>query len=125
VLLQREAIRSAMDEPDFEKRLFITPLFDPERQIGPGSIDLRLGSGFIEVRRRDAEVIDPFEVGTPSRIATQERYDIPIGESFVLHPGQFLLGATLEFIGMPNNLGGQVVGTEPVKHFETLSVHKF
>jgi dCTP deaminase len=86
------------------------PLLDQDEQLSAGSVDLRLGSGFIEVRRRDAHIIDPFADIPVAESLIQDRYDIPIGESFVLHPGQFLLGATFEFVRLPNHLGGQVLG---------------
>jgi dCTP deaminase len=110
MLLQREALLEAMQEPDLSKRLVVTPILDAARQIGAGSIDLRLGSGFIEVRRRGAYVIDPFDPSPVSDALTQERYAIPIGESFFLHPGQFLLGASFEFVRLPAHIGGQVLG---------------
>jgi dCTP deaminase len=34
---------------------------------------------------------------------------VPLGEHLVLHPGQFLLGSTLEFIRLPRRLGAQVL----------------
>jgi dCTP deaminase len=110
MLLQREAILNAMAEPDLSKRLVVTPLLDRDKQVGAGSVDLRLGSGFIEVRRREAHVIDPFEPGPIAEAMVEERYDIPIGESFFLHPGQFLLGATFEYVHLPADLAGQVLG---------------
>lgn len=110
MLLQREAIHAAMAEKTLSKRLVVTPLLDKDKQVGPSSIDLRLGSGFIEVRRREAHVIDPFEDSGVDAATLQDSYDVPIGESLFLHPGQFLLGATFEFIRLPPGLGGQVLG---------------
>jgi dCTP deaminase len=110
MFLQREALTEAMENPNLLERLIVTPLLDIETQVGAGSIDLRLGSGFIEVRRREAHVIDPFAELPISDTLTEDRYDIPIGESFFLHPGQFLLGATFEFVRLPAHLVGQVLG---------------
>lgn len=110
MLLHHEALVEAMKEDILERRLIVTPLLDRREQIGAGSIDLRLGSGFIEARRREAQVIDPFAQESVPQLVTQERYDIPIGESFFLHPGQFLLGATFEFVRLPAHLAGQVLG---------------
>lgn len=109
-LLQKEALIDALHADDVTKRLVVTPLLDPDKQINAGSIDLRLGSGFIEVRRREAEIVDPFSGGAPGMGSIEERYEVPIGESLILHPGQFLLGATFEFIGLPSNMAGQVLG---------------
>ncbi len=35
---------------------------------------------------------------------------VPIGDYFVLHPGQFVLGETLEWVHLPKNLVAFVVG---------------
>jgi dCTP deaminase len=35
---------------------------------------------------------------------------VPIGDFFVLHPGQFVLGETLEWIHLPKNLVAFVIG---------------
>ncbi len=35
---------------------------------------------------------------------------VPFGREYVLHPGHFVLGATLEWIRLPRNLAGYVVG---------------
>jgi dCTP deaminase len=41
---------------------------------------------------------------------TTDRTYIPIGSAFVLHPGQFVLTATLEYISLPPDLVAYVVG---------------
>ena len=79
-----------MHEATLDHRLVITPLLD-ESQVGPASIDLRLGSSFIETRRRGAHVIDPSDAGSISSSISQDRYEVPLGESLYIHPGQFLL----------------------------------
>lgn len=110
MLLEHEAIVAAMAEPDLSDRLVITPILDAEEQIGAASVDLRLGSSFIEIRRRNEHVVDPFEELPVAKTVTTERWNIPFGESFVLHPGQFILGATFEFVRLPSSIGGQVLG---------------
>jgi dCTP deaminase len=35
---------------------------------------------------------------------------VPFGETFVLHPGRFVLGSTVEWIKLPNNYAAYVVG---------------
>lgn len=108
-LLQREAIRDRLEHPDNSSRLFITPLLDNE-QVNHASIDLRLGSEFIETRRRAEDAIDPYGGEGFLAADSQERYEVPFGERMVLHPGQFLLGSTFEFLRLPLDLGGQVLG---------------
>lgn len=105
-LLLREQLTSAMAEPSLSKRLVVTPLLDPG-QVGPGSIDLRLGTEFIEPDRRTRGIIDPY---APENLSASDRETyVPLGERLVLHPGQFVLGATLEFVRLPANLGAQVL----------------
>ncbi|MCP4307677.1 MAG: dCTP deaminase, partial [bacterium] len=108
MLLHSDDLRRCLAEPDLSKRLVITPLLDPDRQIGHGAVDLRLGSEFKEVRRRDAFLFDPFQDPEPAE--DQEGYEVPIGETLILHPGHFLLGATFECIRLPGHIGGQVLG---------------
>ena len=107
-LLLREQLQAAMVAPVFADRLVVTPLLDPA-QVGAGSIDLRLGTEFIETDRRSEAMIDPY-LSPPESPSSEDRVGfVPLGEHLVLHPGQFLLGATLEFIRLPANLGAQVL----------------
>ncbi len=107
-LLQREELLSRLSGP-IPDRLHVVPLLDIDIQVGPASIDLRLGSEFIEVRRRSEEAIDPFKATSSNIDDLEDRYEIPFGEHLVLHPGQFLLGSTFEFLRLPRDLGGQVL----------------
>jgi dCTP deaminase len=40
---------------------------------------------------------------------TREHF-VPFGQEFVLHPGRFVLGATLEWLKMPSDISGYVTG---------------
>lgn len=55
--------------------------------------------------------MDPFRASAADAVlhAEDRRFFVPLGDPFVLHPGQFVLGATLEFLVMPNDLIGQVL----------------
>lgn len=103
-------IRSLLAEADPSRRLLITPLLDPDKQIGPGSIDLRLGTEFLETPRQNHAHIDPFHSGDlETRPTTDTRTYVPLGDKYVLHPGQFALGSTLEFVVLPAHVTGQVL----------------
>ncbi|WP_448263640.1 dCTP deaminase [Microbacterium aurum] len=103
-------IRSMMAETDPAKQLIITPLLDPNKQVGPGSIDLRLGTEFLETPRQNSAAIDPFAEHDPrARPAADLRTYVPLGDQYVLHPGQFALGSTLEFVVLPDDVIGQVL----------------
>jgi dCTP deaminase len=99
----REQLLERLDALD-ESRLIVTPLLDRGKQVGAGSIDLRLGTEFLEVQRNNQRVIDPFVQSSPER-----SFNVPLGGDLVLHPGQLILGATLEFLVMPADLTGQVL----------------
>jgi dCTP deaminase len=104
--LLREQLLQAMKRPIAE-RLVVSPMLDDE-QVGPSSIDLRLGTQFIAVQRHAERAIDPFDAH--SMTGREEFINIPFGETFVLHPGHFVLGATLEYLCVPNDMAGQVLG---------------
>jgi dCTP deaminase len=92
-----------------QDRLVVTPLLD-ESQIGPASIDLRLGTHFLEVHRLEQGVLDPEADEAAVDVRREEPVVVPLGQHLWLHPGHFVLGSTLEFIRMPNHLVGQVLG---------------
>ena len=87
-----------------EGRLVVEPL-EPE-QIQPASIDVRLGAGFLVFRNHTTEVIDPY--ARPSDL--MDLVEVPDGQAFVLHPGEFVLGTTVEAIGLPDDLVARVEG---------------
>jgi dCTP deaminase len=109
--LVREDIVARLSHQDDAARLVVTPMLDRDRQIGPGSVDLRLGTEFLEVPRQNHSHMDPFRSSATEAILRSEdrRFFVPLGDPFVLHPGQFVLGSTLEFLVMPNDLIGQVL----------------
>jgi len=110
-LLKKEDLLDALDAP-LENRLVVTPMLDRERQVGAASIDLRLGPSFLRLRRTQSAALDP---GKPisARLASEEVYErmeVSFGESLLLHPGDLLLGATLEYLRLPNDMGAYVIG---------------
>jgi dCTP deaminase len=87
-----------------EERLGIDPYDDS--LVQPASIDVRLGGQFRVMRNRQATHIDPF-------VATADLMDVTdIGteDTFVLHPGEFALGHTVETFRLPDDLVGVVNG---------------
>jgi len=95
-----------------EQNLVITPMLDPEKQLqkGSASVDLRLGTRFVASRRGDLTHIDTKARDFEKEIANlQDSYYRNIGDSFVLHPGHFVLASTLETLCLPPNLAGSVV----------------
>jgi dCTP deaminase len=109
--LLADGIRAAMNRRELHRRLIISPLLDPNEQIGPGSVDLRLGTEFLEFNRSGQGILDVLNEDDLSlrQNAYERRTVVPLGEGLALHPGQFILGSTLEFISMPSDISGQVV----------------
>ena len=110
-VLTHTAIENRMRSPNVEERLLITPLLRMD-QIGDASVDLRLGRVFIVFNRSSIGQFDPRnrEEIKKNIQKYQERVRIAKGGTFVLHPQQFVLGATLEYLVLPTSLHGQVSG---------------
>jgi dCTP deaminase len=91
--------------------LVITPLLEKE-QIGASSVDVRIGHQFIVLQRPAVTHVDPTQVNHPkmSIYQTQHRIRVSLHEEFVIHPGQLVLGATLEYIAVPKDLAATVEG---------------
>ena len=106
-VLRQEELLAATMARSLADRLVITPMLDPT-QIGPASIDVRLATEFIELHRLERGTLDPIADGEPANVR-EERVNVRLGEEIILHPGQFILGSTLEFIRMPTNLCGEVL----------------
>lgn len=85
-------------------RLVIDPLRD--EQIQPASVDLRLGADFLVFRNHATSFIDPYD--RPRDLMEKTRADEE--HPFVLHPGEFVLGTTLEEIGLPADMVARVEG---------------
>jgi dCTP deaminase len=108
VLQHEELVRVLRAQP-IRDRLVVTPLLD-ESQVGPASIDLRLGTHFREIRRWERAVLDPETDDEAVAERREQPIVVPMGSHLWLHPGQFVLGSTLEYIRMPDDLVGQVLG---------------
>ncbi|MFB6174354.1 MAG: dCTP deaminase [Candidatus Nanohalobium sp.] len=84
------------------------PEIDYGLQLGPSSMDLRLGYefGVLETRRikaLDTKGMDDYSDIKKSRKVTPE-------EGMVVHPGEFVLGSTLEKVNVPNDMVARIEG---------------
>lgn len=98
----------ALEEGANGRGLVITPLV-PE-QVQPASVDLRLGNRFILFRKANIPTIDSENIPALHPAAMGEPVQVPSNRTLVLHPHQFLLGATLEYIKLPPDILGYVTG---------------
>ncbi|RDI71307.1 dCTP deaminase [Halopelagius longus] len=88
--------------------LVVDPIDDIDMQVQPASIDLRLGSEFLEFQRTNISCIHPNREDEVSKYVT-ETY-VEEGEEFILHPGDFVLGTTKERVEIPDDLLATVEG---------------
>ncbi len=87
-----------------EGRIRIDP-WDP-KLVQPASIDLRLGDSFRVFHNHRATAID---LRDPPANLTEEVV-VPAGEPFVIHPGEFCLGRTLEWVKIPDDIVARIEG---------------
>lgn len=89
-----------------ENKLLIENVDDLSVQIQPAWIDLRLGDEFGVFERTSTAFIDT------KKMPADYTNVINIGndEPFILHPGEFVLGTTREYIKLPDDIVGYVDG---------------
>ena len=108
--------------------LVIEPIADLDLQIQPASVDLRLGREFLEFQRTNISCIHPDRGDEVAQYVTKttvppgpgeqatlggyvqdedDRFD---GGEFILHPGDFVLGTTMERVEIPPDLVAHVEG---------------
>jgi len=85
-------------------RIIIEP-FD-ESCVQPSSVDIKVHHLFRVFRNHTAGIIDVKKDMTD----LTELVDIPLDGVFILHPGEFVLGSTLERVAVPNDLVARVEG---------------
>jgi dCTP deaminase len=108
MILSDRDIRARLAQGD----LAIGPLADATLQIQPASVDLRLGREFLIYHPARVSCLDPRD---PSTIAeAMDRVVVEGERSFVLHPGEFALGTTVERVRMPADLVGMVDGRSSI-----------
>lgn len=109
LLHHEELTRLLSSETPLDERLIVFPLLD-KKQVGEASIDLRLGTEFLLLRRTRQPGVDVGARDFESQIGDlYDRLAVPFGEGVWLHPQQFALGATLEFIRLPATHGAYVL----------------
>jgi len=111
VLLSDLDLAKRLVDPDPKKRIIITPLIDPVAQIGPSSINLSLGVGFKVPVTSSVPFINPDDK-TSVNTQYMRDVDVPVGEEFkfFIHPGEFVLATTLEYLRVPRDLGCRLEG---------------
>jgi dCTP deaminase len=84
--------------------------------VQASSLDIHLGSWFAVTRRLKLSSV---ELGRGLhelllRTTGREETFVPPGQTFVIHPGDLVLGASLEFLALPNDLMAFVEGRSSI-----------
>jgi dCTP deaminase len=85
-------------------RIRIEP-WDPD-MVQPASVDLRLGHSFRVFHNHRASAIDLRD--PPTNLT--EHLEVADEESFVIHPGEFVLGRTEEWVELPDDVVARIEG---------------
>ncbi len=78
-----------------------------DEQIGSCSVDLRLGSSFRIFKHAEVTHIDPKE-GIAEEL--MEVVTKTAEDPFIIHPGEFILGTTAEYVRIPRDLVARLDG---------------
>lgn len=90
-----------------EGKIVIDPLKD-EQQIQPSSVDMRLGDEFKVFKVIRKPYIDPKDEEDIAEY--MESSTVPEDEAFIIHPNEFALATTQEYVKVPDDLVARVEG---------------
>ena len=91
-----------------EGRIVIDPWDDS--LVQPASVDLRLGDSFRVFHNHRVTAID---LRDPPRDLTEE-VTLSDDEPFAVHPGEFVLGRTLESVAIPDDIVARIEGKSSI-----------
>jgi dCTP deaminase len=104
----REIKKAGRSEPS----VVIVPTISPKIQYSSNSVDLRLGPVFLVNKLSKYTHIQPDEVESEA-VPVDSYYDeyyVGLNEEFTLHPHQFILAQTLEYISILPDFYALVLG---------------
>ncbi len=115
MILRADKIAQQIEKPDNPKDPLVfrpKPSVDELRNSGAASVDMRLGCWFQVFRGPRLSHLDVYSQGSkaPSESQLTKTHYVPFGEPFILHPRAFVLAVTLEWIRLPSNIAGYVIG---------------
>jgi dCTP deaminase len=90
----------------------IAPEPDPDIQIQPASIDLRLGYDFQTFNYTQQALIDPADPSSFEQLTNL--IHLQESERFIVHPGEFVLATTLEHVEIPDDLVARLEGRSSI-----------
>ena len=86
--------------------IITSPLKNYQDQVHASSMDLRLGNFFKVYKHSQFAVLDPRK----KQENITEMFEIENDKPFIVQPGEFVLGVTLEKVKIPNDLVARVEG---------------
>ncbi len=92
-----------------KEEIIITPLLNAKKQIGGTSVDLRLGTEFKLIRIFKQTHFNMSKAKEHIQEYTETIHVKPM-EPFILHPGEFALGSTLEYVILSCSIAGRLDG---------------
>lgn len=104
MLLSDNEIKKLIEKGDIK----IDPLPDYAKALGPVSLDFRLGHDFLIFTKTNYPFVDvrnPESFNDITQAVTKKT-----DESFIIHPGEFILASTLEKLELPNYIAGRLEG---------------
>lgn len=110
-MLSKEEIIDRLKQPNGD--FAITPILDLEQQLDYGSIDVRLGPDLIVTKRTTGlPIYDAARADEVKRDLRDYQSYVrrPLGSAYYLHPGEFVIARTLEYVRLPADLGAQALG---------------
>ena len=109
-ILNEGELKNRIELSDYKKKLVITPLLT-EKQIGPASIDIRLGSSIIIPQKTYVDKQDVTDKNsirqTEARLYEHKR--LRLHSKFMLHPNQLILGVTFEYLSLPFDIACMIM----------------
>ncbi|MBM4274776.1 MAG: dCTP deaminase [Deltaproteobacteria bacterium] len=116
--LSGREILTVLDRKQEDDPLVVMPPFYDEKSLlSANCLDLRLGHEFILMRRAELPTLafgkgDDF--GKEDINITLHRFYettyVGFNDDFVLHPGELVLGSTLEYVVLPKDVMGYIIG---------------
>jgi dCTP deaminase len=113
-VLTGKQLRDLLNAP-LDQRLVICPLLDHLDQVrdNQASVDVRLGFHFALISPSSYGVVDELDEHAQVRHKLTRLYRreyVPFGRSLMIHPHQFILAETLEYIRLPGTVAAYVIG---------------
>ncbi len=104
MVLSDRDIRQRVRDKDREKRLQVKPFRD--NCVQPSSVDLHLGSDFLIFDSHSQSLIDTRK----DQKRLMKRIEIKRDEPLIIHPREFVLGTTIEWVRIPVDLVARLEG---------------